>query len=66
MWKRPLTPTFSSCETAAATAVLTLGGAGRGREEKAAQEKERLMLLTYSWSALNYCLRENQQKPFSM
>ncbi len=50
MWKGLLTLPFSSSETAAATAELTLGSVGRKneKEEIAAQVRDRLVLLTYS------------------
>lgn len=38
MWKALLTPVFSSSETAAVTAELTLGSVGRKKEEIAAKE----------------------------
>lgn len=65
MWKGLLSPTFSSSETAAAAAAeLTVGSVERnkkkGEEEIAAQETERLVLLTYSWTALNCCTSEKR------
>lgn len=70
MWKGLLAPTFSSSETAAATAVLTLGKEGgetkKKKKKQLQKEKDRLLLLTYSWTALNCCVRESQQKSFNL
>lgn len=61
MWKRLLALTFLSSETAASTAVLTLGSAGRKEEEINSQKKRRTCSADLFTDSLRYVSQWSQQ-----
>lgn len=60
MWKALVAPTSLSTETdAAAAVVLPLGkedGERRGEKNSSNRQKDRLVVFTYSWTALSCCM----------
>lgn len=66
------TLTFTSSETDAATVLQCLLWAAereckkKGKEIAAQKKRNKLALLNYSWTALNYYMSEIQQKPFNI